>query len=76
MVPPASSLPYAATRYRVPSGRATYLQSTASQGRAGGWAEERGRACLGLDRRATLGQPHGGRVFSLSPLVSSRCYEP
>ena len=45
-----------------PPVRAAGSQSTASQGRAGGRAEEWGRACLGLDRCATLGQPHGGSV--------------
>jgi hypothetical protein len=43
-----ASLPYAVTRYRVPSGRATHLQSTGSQGRAGGGRGWRGRACLAL----------------------------
>src|SRR6266700_7803154 len=45
-----------------PPVRATEHQSTASQGRAGGRVEKWGRACLGLDRCATLGQPHGGSV--------------
>ena len=43
-----TSLPYAVTRCRVPSGRATHFQSTGSQGRAGGGEEWWGRACLAL----------------------------
>jgi hypothetical protein len=42
------ALPYAVTHCRVPSGRATYLQSTGSQGRAGGGDAVWGRACLAL----------------------------
>jgi len=37
-----------------PPVRATDPHNTACQGRAGGRAEEWGRACLGLDRCATL----------------------
>src|SRR5579884_2576971 len=49
-------------RDRVPSGAGYAFQSTASQGRAGGRAWWRGRARLGLDRCATLGESHGGSV--------------
>ncbi len=45
-----------------PPVRATRHQSTASQGRAGGRVWRRWRARLGLDRRAPLGEPHGGSV--------------
>ncbi len=52
-----------------PPVRADFLQSTASQGRAGGgvswWGRARRSEAESLDRCATLGQPHGGSVVKM-----------
>ncbi len=49
-------------RDRVPSGAGCRSTEHGESRPRRRWGEEGGRACLGLDRRATLAEPHGGSV--------------